>query len=63
LQIVTADLHFRTAPATTALVGSGNGNNVLKDHSQPLLLDFVVFGACAGVKKAFTVSLPRAHGG
>jgi len=35
LQIVTADLHFRTAPATTVFVGSGKGNNVLKDHSQP----------------------------
>jgi hypothetical protein len=33
LQIVTADLHFRTAPAATALVGSWSGNNVLKDHS------------------------------
>jgi hypothetical protein len=35
LQIVTADLHFRTAPATTAFVGSEKGNNVLKDHRHP----------------------------
>ena len=33
LQIVTADLHFRTAPAATVFVESGKRNNVLKDHS------------------------------
>jgi hypothetical protein len=30
-------LHFRTAPATTVFVQSGERNNVLKDHSWPIL--------------------------
>ena len=42
LEIVTADFHFRTAPATAAvLLFLQRRNNVLKDHRCPSLLRFV----------------------
>jgi hypothetical protein len=40
LQIDTADLHFRTAPAATAFGQPENGNNVLKAHTWPTLRAF-----------------------
>src|SRR5258708_31890056 len=41
LQIVTADLHFRTAPATASFSVLCERYNVLKDHSWPTF-DFLL---------------------